>query len=244
MSDIHDGAFSVFGKPGNTVLSGLIWDDLPRQGGLCRTSGLACKSIAALTCPFIARLLNEDRVFRSNNKLILKTCLGEEHRDAFPSRSGGFYFQWSGFRAAAREVVLPAPATPSSPRDSCPGSIRFAQPLRAGWRSDARAFHRPRARFPNSPSVRAGSVPLASQRCLFRSEPIISRVVNGRLGDLSSTWIRSHGKTRVRNLRVVGIHSEVGEKKRFPARFVASAVRFDGHEYSVNLCKGFRIFRL
>jgi hypothetical protein len=117
MSDIHDGAFSVFGKPGNTVLSGLIWDDLPRQGGLCRTLGLACKSIAALTCPFIARLLNEDRVFRSNNKLILKTCLGEEHRDAFPSRSGGFYFQWSGFRAAAREVVLPAPATPSSPRD-------------------------------------------------------------------------------------------------------------------------------
>jgi hypothetical protein len=67
MSDIHDGAFSVVGKPGKTVLSGVIWDDLSRQGRLRRTLGLACKSIAALTCPFIAKLLNEACVYRSNN---------------------------------------------------------------------------------------------------------------------------------------------------------------------------------
>jgi hypothetical protein len=69
MSDIHNEAFSVVGKPGNTVLWSVIWDDLSRQGGRCRTLGLACKSIAALTCPFIAKLLNEDRVCRSNNKV-------------------------------------------------------------------------------------------------------------------------------------------------------------------------------
>ena len=43
---------------------------------------------------------------------------------------------------------------------------------------------------------------------------------------------------------MVGIDSEVGEKKRLAARLIASAVRFDSDENSVNLCEGFRIFRL
>ena len=51
-------------------------------------------------------------------------------------------------------------------------------------------------------------------------------------------------KAGVRNLRVVGIHSEVGEKKRLAARLIASAVRFDGDEYSVNLCEGLGILGL
>ena len=40
---------------------------------------------------------------------------------------------------------------------------------------------------------------------------------------------------------MVGIDSEIGEKKGFPARLVASAVRFYGHEDRVNLCQGFGI---
>ena len=45
-------------------------------------------------------------------------------------------------------------------------------------------------------------------------------------------------------LGMVGIDSEIGKKKGFAARLIASAVRFYGHENSINLCEGLGIFRL
>ena len=43
---------------------------------------------------------------------------------------------------------------------------------------------------------------------------------------------------------MVGVDSEVGEKKRLAARLMASAIGFDSDEYRIDLCEGFRIFRL
>jgi hypothetical protein len=66
----------------------------------------------------------------------------------------------------------------------------------------------------------------------------------GHLFSQIERLLLSARQEEARNLGVVGIHSEVGEKKRFSARFIASAVRFQGYEYSVNLCEGLGILRL
>ena len=46
------------------------------------------------------------------------------------------------------------------------------------------------------------------------------------------------------SLRVIGVHFEVGEKKRLTAGLVAAAVGLDSHEYRVNLGQGFGIVAL
>src|SRR5262249_2875676 len=51
-------------------------------------------------------------------------------------------------------------------------------------------------------------------------------------------------RTEEPKLGMVGGHSEIGEKKGLAARLTASAARFNGDEYGVNLCEGFGIFRL
>src|SRR4029077_584928 len=58
--------------------------------------------------------------------------------------------------------------------------------------------------------------------------------------DANSRTREREGKT----LRVIGIHPEVGEKKRFTARLIAAATWLYGHENSIDLCQGLGILGL